>query len=242
MPRMPKWIGDTMEIVFNRMITPVEVTHMEYVFPEIKRITMKGRFSAGKFAPGSVVEFRVTENDFRHYTVSAFDQEKGICEILIYLHGRGVGSKWADQIRVGQSAGLMGPSNRLRYKYDKEAHFVFGDETSLGLMEYITREARMRGHKTFCLLELDEINHHWVDELDITATIVNKDYEPAAKFAVEEIIKLPSSFWQQWEDAAFYITGRAKSIQAIRKILVSKGISMKNIMTEPYWAEGKRGL
>jgi NADPH-dependent ferric siderophore reductase len=36
--------------------------------------------------------------------------------------------------------------------------------------------------------------------------------------------------------------GNAKSIQAFRKALREKGVSNKNIHTQPYWAEGKVGL
>jgi len=54
---------------------------------------------------------------------------------------------------------------------------------------------------------------------------------------------LPSSvFWQHWSGNTFYLTGRAKSNQAVRKMLTLKGIVMKNIVTERYWAEGKKGL
>ena len=99
MPRIPKWLGDTMETVFSRMITPAIVTKVEYIFPELKRVIMEGDFTKINFMPGNVIEFRVTDTDFRHYTVSALDQEKGVCEMLVYLHERGVGSNWVKNIR-----------------------------------------------------------------------------------------------------------------------------------------------
>ncbi|ANH80482.1 hypothetical protein A8C56_05290 [Niabella ginsenosidivorans] len=242
MPRIPKWLGDTMETVFSRMIIPVEVTGTEYLFPDLKRVIMEGDFTKARYAPGNVIEFRVTDTDFRHYTLSAFDREKGICEMLVYLHGRGVGSNWAATLKVGSRARLMGPGGKIKYKEAATRHFVFGDETSVGLMECITREAMKRGHTCYCLAELDPPHHSWTHRLGFQAVTVEKDYEPAARYAAESIAAMDAAFWQQWKDAAFYITGRAKSIQAVRRVLVQKGITLKNILTEPYWAEGKTGL
>lgn len=65
------------------------------------------------------------------------------------------------------------------------------------------------------------------------AVITEKEYELAAKHAVEKILAMGAAFWGDWNKAAFYITGRAKSIQSICRILLSKHISMKNIQTEP---------
>lgn len=242
MPRIPKWLGDTIETVFSRMITPVDIIGVEYLLPALKKIVMKGDFSKMHFTPGNVIEFRVTDIEFRHYTVSAFDKERQTCEMLIYLHDRGVGSKWAQNLKAGDRIGLMGPTSRIKYKIDYEAHFIFGDETSIGLMQFIVKETERHGHSYYCLAELNELNHRWLETLGISAHIVEKEYAPAAKCAVEAIIEKPAGSWAQWSSAAFYLTGRAKSIQAVRKALVARGIAMKNIFTEPYWAEGKKGL
>lgn len=242
MPRMPKWLGDTIETVFSRMITPAHVTGVEYFLPELKKIVMKGDFSKMDFIPGNVIEFRVTDTEFRHYTVSAFDKEQQTCEMLIYLHDRGVGSKWAQGLKAGDRVGLMGPTSRIKYKNDYDAHFIFGDETSVGLMQFMAQEALWRGHNYYCLAELDEPNRRWLEALGVTAHVVEKSYEPAAEGAVRAIAAQPDGFWKTWNHAAFYLTGRAKSIQAVRKALTAQGIAMKNIFTEPYWAEGKKGL
>jgi NADPH-dependent ferric siderophore reductase len=242
MPRIPKWLGDTIETVFSRMITPVEVTSVEYFLPELKKIVMKGDLSKMHFTPGNVIEFRVTDTEFRHYTISAFNKESQTCEMLIYLHDRGVGSKWAHNLKAGDKIGMMGPTSRIKYKTDYEAHFIFGDETSIGLMQFMAKEAAQRGQSCYCLAELDEPNRRWLESLAISARIVEKEYAPAAKFAVEAILEMPAGSWAQWSSAAFYLTGRAKSIQAVRKALTARGVAMKNIFTEPYWAEGKKGL
>ncbi|HBG41466.1 MAG TPA: hypothetical protein DDW85_08645 [Porphyromonadaceae bacterium] len=77
----------------------------------------------------------------------------------VYLHGKGIGSRWADALEKGDEIKLIGPGGSLKYKV------VF-----------------------------------------------------------------------------FYLTGRVKSIRAVKEFLISKGISQKEIKTEPYWNEGKEGL
>ncbi len=242
MPRIPKWLGDTMETVFSRMITPAIVTKVEYIFPELKRVIMEGDFTKINFMPGNVIEFRVTDTDFRHYTVSALDQEKGVCEMLVYLHERGVGSNWVKNIRPGSSVRILGPGGKIKYRDSHTHHFLFGDETSIGLMECMANTARMHGHTCYCMAELDKRHHRWIQQLRFHAVAVEKEYDPPAKYAVETIQATSAAFWEEWSTAAFYITGRAKSIQAVRKALLQKGIPGKNIFTEPYWAEGKMGL
>lgn len=239
---MPQWLGDTMEKVFSGMVVPVTVTAVHNIAPALKKITMTGNFSKIKYTPGNVVEFRVTDNDYRHYTVSFFDKEKNSCEMLVYLHGLGVGSKWAQNVKEGDVLKLLGPGGKISYKENHENHVVFGDETSLGLMLCLQREALARGDKIYLLAELEEAFSGWPALLHLQADIVSKSAESPAQPAIDKISEGNESFWNQWDTAVFYLTGRAKSIQAFRKALITKGIPMKNIFTEPYWADGKKGL
>lgn len=242
MPRMPQWLGDTIEKVFSGMVVPVTVESVHQVVAGLKRISMTGDFSKIKYAPGNVIEFRVTCNDYRHYTVSSFDKEKNICEMLVYLHGLGVGSEWAKNIKEGDVLRLLGPGGKICYKENYARHFVFGDETSLGLMQCLQGKALERGHKIYCVTELEEAFSNWPKLLDLPAETVFKSADNPAQPAIDRLSQQKESFWAEWKGAAFYLTGRARSIQAIRKVLTDKGIPMKNIFTEPYWADGKKGL
>ncbi len=242
MSRIPKWLGDTMEVVFSKMIHPVEVLSVKNIAPALKSIVMEGNFTGVKFKAGNVIEFRINSKEYRHYTASRFDTEKGICEMLIYLHGHGDGSKWIDNLQVGDSLKLMGPGGKIAYLDDREHHFIFGDETSLGLLLSIQEEANRKGHRHFGLAELEEKHKDWPALLGVSAEVVPKSFEHPAAPAWDKLESMEDEFWAQWQEAAFYLTGRAKSIQAVRKVLIAHGISMKQIKTEPYWAERKKGL
>jgi len=242
MPRIPKWLGDTMEVVFNGMIHPVEGSSVEYLSLNLKKIVMAGDLSGTKFTPGNVIEFRVNDHEFRHYTASRFDRQQGVCEMLVYLHGKGEGSRWAESIKAGDRLKMMGPGGKINYRYAHSHHFVFGDETSLGLFACLKEAALENDHPLYCLAELEENYSGWPELVHVPAEVVGKSFATPALPATEKISALGGLFWQEWRDAAFYLTGRARSIQAVRKELLSQGVSMKNIQTEPYWAEGKKGL
>ncbi|MEM6265765.1 MAG: oxidoreductase, partial [Bacteroidota bacterium] len=99
MPSLPKWLANTTEKLLKDQFHPVEVTGAALIAPELKRVTFSGNLSKTQFQPGQVIEFRINETDFRHYTPSVFDIEKGICEVLFYLHGKGPGSSWAANLK-----------------------------------------------------------------------------------------------------------------------------------------------
>lgn len=243
MPRIPKWLGDTMETVFSRMIIPVSVAGVEYIFPGLKKIIMQGDFSKIKFTPGNVIEFRVTDTDFRHYTISNFDKEKGICEMLVYLHGQSVGCKWIENLKAGDSLKMMGPGGKLSYQFSFQQHFVFGDETSLGLILCMEEAALKNKQSFFGLIELEKKHLEWINYLNSKSiNSAESCFENPAKPCIDLLNNMENYFGENIDDTCFYLTGRAKSIQAFRKFLTEKGISYKQIKTEPYWAEGKKGL
>jgi NADPH-dependent ferric siderophore reductase len=243
MPRIPKWLGDTMETIFSRMIVPVRVTRVEYIYPQLKKIIMKGDFTKAKYAPGNVIEFRVTDNDFRHYTISDFDTEKGICEMLVYLHRQGVGSRWIENLKAGDKLKLMGPGGKMSYQFPFKQHFVFGDETSLGLMICMGKAASENKQLFFGLVELEKEHLSWINFLNsenIQST--ESSFKNPAQPAIDLLSQWKDYFDKNTDNTCFYLTGRARSIQQFRKFLLSKGVDSKKIKTEPYWAEGKKGL
>ncbi|MBX2922565.1 MAG: siderophore-interacting protein [Chitinophagaceae bacterium] len=243
MPSVPKWLGDTMDVVFRNMYHPVIVTNVHYLNNQLKKVRFEGDFSKTKFTPGNVVEFRVTPNDFRHYTPSYFNTTEGVCEIVFYLHAGGPGSHWAKQLQPGDTVKLLGPGGKLSYLPAFSNHFVFGDETAIGLMNCVKEEADRSGHSFFALAETQVAHRDWIHlfSLQPAVSVESSSGDPAIP-----AIRFLNDVAEEWEpsvkDTCFYLTGRAKSILAMRKYLLSRGVGMKQIKTEPYWAEGKKGL
>jgi len=238
MPKMPKWFANTVETVFSGLLKEVTVTKVEYFDEHFKKVRFEGDLSKTNFSVGNVVEFRVNETDFRHYTPCFYDKEAGICDVLFYLHSLGVGSDWAEGLKKNDTLKLIGPGGRIKLNTQARRHLVFGDETSLGLMHFFQTAVHPEQGLEM-IVEVNDWFQYWPDELGVVAHIAKKSQENPAKDAIR--------IWESihndtWNDATFYLTGRAKSIQNFRKALQYKGVPNKQIMCEPYWADGKTGL
>ena len=241
MPRMPKWLANTAEKIFDKHIHPVEVVDVEFLADSLKRVRFEGNLTSTKYNVGNVIEFRVNDTDFRHFTPSMFNAEKGICDVVFYLHGKGPGSNWAKVLERGQQTKLMGPGGKLAFNGTKTYHVIFGDETSLGLCQAIGYATQVQEVEYLCLLELAEDHRFWPDLVNISADVVirNRNEEVTKTRIKRELDDLPAQFM---ENAEFYLTGNAKSIQWVRKCLLQNGVLSKQMQSQPYWAVGKKGL
>lgn len=242
MPKIPRWMANAMEALFSGSYHKVRLMHIKPLAPQLIQLRFEGDFNASKiaFTPGNVIEFRVSDTEFRHYTPSSFNKEAGICETIVYLHDKGPGSKWLGQLREGDTLKLLGPGGRMKMNTAAFAHFAFGDETSLGLMKCIASAAEKAHQSCTCIAELDAAHMDWPQHLDLSIKAVPKN-AAAQQDAVFAEIQL---FLQQIykNEAAFYLSGNASSIQAVRKYLLSQNIKAAQIQSDPYWAAGKTGL
>jgi len=240
MPRLPKWMADGMERVFSKYFHPVEIQNIQCLSAQMRKITFKGNFSGVTYEPGQVIEFRVTPTDFRHYTPYRFDIEKGLCEIVFYLNGKGIGHNWIKELKVGQCLDLIGPGGKKRLDLNQSHHFLFGDDTSIGLIGALT--SHLLHKEYFVILELDEVNFKVLNRFDFEAEKVFKNATKPGQQALDLIETLPATFWNNWKEATFYLTGRTASIKRLRNTLINKGIHRSNIVSAPYWQDGKKGL
>jgi len=232
-----------MEKVSGKYYHPVTVTHIEYFTPLLKLVRFEGEISRTNFIAANVVEFRVSETDYRHYTPSLYDAEKQVCEVIFYLHDQGPGSKWAEALRIGDSMKLIGPGGKMSYLPEYKRHVVFGDETALGLMICMEQAVVKNGQTFLGIAELESGHLDWIKYLNSEATkAVESSFENPAQPAVDLMSSQEQLYLKDLHSTCFYLTGRAKSIQQIKKFLTSKGVSSKQIKTYPYWAEGKKGL
>jgi len=240
MPYIPKWIADSMENLLSSKFLNAIVKSEVYLSPEIKNIVFTANLEGIDFYPGAAVNFRVSPNDFRHYTISAFDREAGTFEIIFHIHGNGPGSDLAEQLKAGDNIKITVPGGRKLYNREKEHHFFFGDETSLSFYAALMRETGENGQSCTGVLELLEQNMKvppvlGFDVVTVLKTSGNPGWQAIAylQTLMEQGTILHS---------AFYLTGNVASIQGFRKALKHLGVSSKNIMFQGYWAEGRIGL
>lgn len=238
MPRLPKLLADIGE---KRLGIPCRVTDTVYLHATLKRVRFQGDLKS--FVPGQVAEFRVSANDFRHYTPTYFNGEKGICDILFYLHNKGPGSRWASALEAGQEVKMLRAGGEMTLAPDNRYHFFFGDETSLGLFRCLKEAVHRQGQEYLGILELNEEATCWPEKLDLSVdTVVKSTHQGPAHEAIAYLNDLHGLLWKTWMKASFYLAGRAASVQAFREALLARGVCSDRIGTYAYWSDGKKGL
>lgn len=242
MPRISKWLGDTIETVFATKFLSMEVQSTEYLTPGVKKIRFTGDISSTNFQIGYAVSFRVTENDHRNYTPSYFDPEKGICEIIFHLHGNGPGSTYIDNLNTGDQLKIFTPRGREFYQEDKQFHIMFGDETAIGLFHSLMSTMKLKKQHYIGIVELDEENLAVAAKIGLELAPVLKSPQQPAKNTVDSLNLLQQTLPEFFHNGIFYLVGNTSSIQVLKKTLREMGVSIKNIKTQAYWAVGKTGL
>lgn len=241
MPRVPKWIADAMESVFSGYGRKVTIADISYLNPYVKKITFKGDFTQVKFKTGQALVIRVDETNYRNYTPSYWNSASGICEVIFHLHGNGPGSKYIESLKLNDTLNIGLPRGFDFYKKEHNYHFFFGDETTIGFFESLKQVVDENGQNYIGVLEVNketrssEIKTNCM--FDVVTSSVNK-----AENAILFLESITGPVWELWKTGVFYLMGNGRSIQNFRKALKEKGVSSRNIVTQPYWVEGKIGL
>jgi len=222
-------MANAMESLFSGSYHPVKITEVKYLNKSLKQVRFKGDFShiQKEFLPGNVIEFRINDTEFRHYTPSFFNKDEGIFEVLFYLHDKGPGSKWAANLDTGTELKLLGPGKKMSMNLDSKIHIIYGDETSLGLMKWFSNYCKDLQKACYFVIDIDEKHKDWFNFLSIDSSCFIEQNE------LENIEK---------DSTSFYLTGNAKKIQSFRNNILKMGFSKTQIQSYPYWAEGKIGL
>lgn len=241
MPKLPKWIGDFMESSFVNKFCNVRVTHTEYLHSNIKKIRFEGDFSDINFREGQAIIFRINDNEFRNYTPSFFDAEAGVCEVLFHLHGNGPGSNFIHALQAGESLSMGMPRGFRILRQTSKYHFFFGDETTIGLFKSLKDAIDVEEQNYIGVLELDQDLEEVPEKLGLMLDVVEKSPSHAAT-AIRFLNELDENLWNLWKTGSFYLMGNARSIQNFRKALRVRGIANAQIVTQPFWAEGRAGL
>lgn len=242
MPQVPKWLADTMIAVASPWLRQAVVSHVTMLSDELKQVTFKGDFDDEDFLPGKIVQFRVDDTSFRHYTLSSFNKQQGLCTVLFYLHSKGPGSQWAAHLQVGQEVRFRAGQGKLKYNEQGKHHFFFGDETAIGLFNWYKTTALACSHEYFGVLELHPRHAVALNTLKIMVDYVPALQDAPAVNAIDWMEDMHPDCWNTWRRATFYLAGRALSISRFRKYLLQKGVEASQIRTDAYWADGKRGL
>ncbi|TDS52994.1 FAD-binding oxidoreductase [Myroides indicus] len=232
---IPKWLAD----LFGSSLRPnVKVLETHYISSHIKKIRFQGDISKWSFQIGYANVIRVTETEYRNYTVAYHDKKKGIFDIIFHIHGNGVGSQYMDTLKANDELFVSLPRGKKFYEPNVQQQFIFGDETSLGLVCSLLPLLKKHKHQFHFYFELDEANKSVPALLDLENYTV---FQKNGSFRNEKWINdLPVFQTTDWKEARFILTGNVKSVQTFRKVLKHRRTG--KISSQGYWLEGKKGL
>lgn len=237
MPR-PGRIGRAFLKMFMKQAS---VAQAERLADNFRLITLESpAFRELQWLPGQKIQIAMGSALIaRTYTPIDWDAEAGRTRIVAYAHGSGPGSAWIDGAKPGNACDVFGPRASLDLDRIAGPCVVLGDETSIGLTYALSRRPGGR-NAVACLLEVtgEAAARAVLDRLELGgAELFGRCADDRHLQDMER--RLPAV---ATTDATFVLTGRAASIQRLRRALKGLGIPASRIVAKAYWAAGKTGL
>ena len=217
------------------------VASVETLSDRFRLIGLEGEgLRAAAWRPGEKIQVKVGGGlTARTYTPISWDACVGSTSILAWLHGEGPGSAWVRSLAPGQACQFIGPRASLDIADLKPLFVLFGDETSFGLASSL---AGLRPHdaKNAFLFEVTSADEcaPVLGRLRVEASL----FERRAGDTHLEGVETQIERYAAAADVRFVLTGKAQSIQRIRRTLKGAGVGSARIFAKAYWAPGKAGL
>ena len=121
---------------------PVTVTDVETVGSRFQLVSMQGEGLHGvTWTPGQTIQFYIGSFTKRAYTPMDLSPKAGSARFLLYLHGQGPGSAWADSLKRGDVCKVMRPKSSIDFTKTGSSALFFGDETSFAAAQALTMSA-----------------------------------------------------------------------------------------------------
>lgn len=233
-----KAISDSLKRLVFREFTVAGVTHLSEHFERIDFESESLRKS--RFAPGDKVQIAF-DGGPRTYTPFAFDGAAGALSVLVYLHGEGPSARWARSAKAGDRAFAFGPRGSLTLAPESGPLAIFGDETSFGLARALC-EAHAGANGLSFMFEATHAGESQtvLDALELPhAKLVERRADDEHLAEIEARLR---DVLAKNAGTRLVLTGKAQSIQWLRKRLRTESIAHAGQLVKAYWAPGKRGL
>jgi ferric-chelate reductase (NADPH) len=239
---MSKLKSAVLSLVGPKLLSKAKIFSNEAVGPGFRMITLESdSLHHSTWAAGGKVQINTGEWVMRTYTPLSIDSAKGQMTLLAFVSGAGPGSRWAKSARGGDTTNFKGPDGKIKLPTEGERLVIFGDETSFGLAAGIKRTLGADTVIDFIFeVSSEEISKAALVELRLTnAQLFPKNTGVSVHANLSAtLLKL----FSKQSGMQCVLSGRAQSIQALRKSLQNAGVQGGQLMTKVYWSEGKVGL
>lgn len=223
------------------LMKQARVAEVESVAEGFRLITLESpEFQGLQWVPGQKLQIAMGSAFVtRTFTPIEWDAAAGRTRILGYAHGQGPGSVWVREVSAGDACDVFGPRASLDVG-DARMPVVIGDETSIGLAHALARGDRPHPDAVPCLFEVTaaapvrEVMPRL--QLDAAEWFERTENDTHLEGIERRLPALAAA------GATFVLTGKAPSIQRLRRVLKDAGVASSRVVTKAYWAPGKTGL
>ena len=219
------------------LMRPARVASSEAIGGRFWLVTLEGPALMGAaWAPGQKIQIAMGSAFVaRTYTPMDWDAATGRTRFLGHAHGEGPGAQWLGSLAPGAPCDLFGPRPSLGAGQSGGALVVFGDETSMGLVHALAAGDPTRS--VACVFEVADLSgaQAVIERLGFSRTALFTRAAGDAHLAAagDALVSLAAS------GASFVLTGRAASIQTIRRGLKQRAVAPARIIAKAHWAEGR---
>lgn len=218
----------------------------EVISPGLRRLVLRcPDFTSATIEPCDVTAFRVSRNEFRHYTPALIEGDA--LTIIVQRHdhpgptpGHDLVEGWVE----GDAVKVCRWSSARAFTWaagEGRPSVLLGDATVISLALCMAERAGRDGRDLVTVLEVPEPDVDATRALVPEATVLPAVETPGA--VLDAWIRANVEALRVLPDPVAYLAGNGPAIQRQRTLLRDVvGLDRKAVRTQPYWAEGKTGL
>ena len=179
----------------------------------------------------------------RRYTIRRLDRPTATVDLDIVVHGDGSslgpGARWAARAQPGEGLEALGPRGRITVEEGADWHLFAGDDSALPAMAAMA-ESLSSGSLAILILEVTGADDEQViapaPGMHLDLEWLHRTGEPGSGTALPdtlERLRLPEGRGHA------YLSGELKTVAAMRKVLIGRGLQPQQLSPKPYWRQGK---
>jgi NADPH-dependent ferric siderophore reductase len=231
------------------------ISEMEQLTPRMRRVRFSGsRLQGLNWTPGQHIRLQVAglgeavlrlhpHDALRTYSIYDADPGRGTLDIVMLDHAGDPKSvpparRWSTAATIGDHVQFTRPQGNLVIRHDAPYHLFAGEETASVAFAAMLRSLPAAAEVHGVVEAADRADHlplarplNQVQRGDASAK------DSAALADALRALRLPG------HPGVAYLAGEARTIQALRKILISEhGWDRRDIRTKPFWTPGRAGM
>lgn len=227
----------------------LEVKRVDRLTPHMIRVMLGGSELEGftslgfddhvkLFFPNGTSVNGEPQNDARDYTPRRYDPKAQTLEIDFAIHDAGPATKWATEVKAGQTLNIGGPRGSMVVPTNYDWHLLMGDETGLPAISRRLMELPA-GARAVVIAEVDgpADELRFETQADVSITWVHRNGALAGSTdGLSKALKaatLPQSTYYAWV-ACESLTAKALRAQ----LLADHGANKRYMRCAGYWRRG----